>query len=150
MIPSINNLSGPAPLLEGLAQRWVRLTGPRRRLMQAIASQQGLFTAEEVHRLVPEVGRATVFRTLKALVDTGLVCRVVLEHGAPRYWVASRLHHHHLVCISCGLVRDFIRPEVESVVQHLATLGDFRVVGHRLEVYGLCLPCQQKGEGCSP
>lgn len=149
MIQSINNAEWLSVLLEGLAQRGVRLTGQRRRVVQAIASQQGLFSAEGVHRQVPEVGRATVFRTLKVLVDTGLVCRVVMEGGAPRYWVASRPHHHHLVCISCGQVKDFVRLEVESFVQHIALPSDFQVVGHRLEVYGLCFPCQQKGAQCS-
>lgn len=149
MIPGINK-SEPVVFLEALAQKGMRLTGPRRRLVQAIAAQRGLFTAEEVHRLVPQVGRATVFRTLKTLLSVGLVCRVALEHGAPRYGVASRLHHHHLVCVSCGQVRDVSPPEVEVWIHRLAHLGNFLVVGHRLEVYGLCALCQQKEEPCSP
>ncbi|MCS7207023.1 MAG: transcriptional repressor [Dehalococcoidia bacterium] len=143
MIPGIN-IGGPEALLEALAQRGMRLTGPRRRLVQAIAGQKGLFTAEALHSQVPDVGRATVFRTLKALVSAGLVCRVSLEHGAPRYGVASRLHHHHLVCVACGGVQDFVPPEVEALVHRLAQPRQFRVLGHRLEIYGLCAWCQAK------
>ncbi|GBD11663.1 Ferric uptake regulation protein [bacterium HR23] len=149
MIPGITNAQGASLLLEALAQRGMRLTGPRRRLVEAIASQKGLFTAEGVHSVVPEVGRATVFRTLKTLVGMGLLCRVPMEHGAPRYGLASRLHHHHLVCVACGEVRDFVRPEVEAILHRLASSADLRVLGHRLEVYVLCAHCQQKEGACS-
>jgi len=148
MIRSIKN-GGVQVLEEALVRRGLRLTGPRRLLLQVIAAQGGLFTAEAVHRQAPQVGRATVFRTLKALVQAGVVCRVATEEGSPRYWLAPSLHHHHLICIACGAVRDFTHPDLETLVHRLAAAADLRVVGHRLEVYGLCARCQRKEEVCS-
>ena len=73
-----------------------RATEPRRTVVQAALFQRGHFTAEELCRELPAVGRATVFRTLKLLVELGVVCRVLLEDGHFRYRLSSPDHHHHL------------------------------------------------------
>jgi len=68
-------------LLETLEQQGYRSTSPRRAVAQVIANQGKHFTAEDLREKLPSLGRATIFRSLKLLVETGVLCRVLLEDG---------------------------------------------------------------------
>ncbi|HLF03694.1 MAG TPA: transcriptional repressor, partial [Dehalococcoidia bacterium] len=89
-------------LLETLEDRGCRDTMPRRAVVQAIAGKERHFTAEELREQLPGVGRATIFRALKLLVESGVLCRVLLEDGNLHYQLSHRGHHHHLLCVQCG------------------------------------------------
>ena len=130
-------------LWEALGKRGYRLTAPRLRLLDAIMTIPGHFTVEEIYADVSSVGRATVYRTIKLLVEMRVVCKMVLEDGAPRYRVASPSHHHHLICVACGSSQDFARCAVDDVIFRLHQTTGYRVLSHRIEVYGLCSACQQ-------
>ena len=65
-------------LLETLEEEGYRSTAPRRAMVQAIANQDKHFTAEDLREQLPSLGRATIFRSLKLLVETGVLCRVLL------------------------------------------------------------------------
>lgn len=118
-----------------------RVTSPRRAILAAIGRRPAGFTAEEISHLVPEVGRATVYRTLRLLLQLGLVCRVMRENGTPRYRLSRPGHHHHVVCVDCGTVRDFDACTVSALMQELTRQTGFDAVGHWLEVYGRCPAC---------
>ncbi len=128
-------------ILQRLALRGHRVTGSRRRVIEAVAAAPAHFTAEELLRCLPGVGRATVFRTVKLLLDLNLVCRVLMEDGSLHYRRSATGHHHHLVCTSCGRVEDFTRCDVPGLVAGLARDVSFEVEGHWLEVYGRCGAC---------
>ncbi len=130
-------------ILQRLELRGHRITDSRRRLLEALMAPPAHFTVDDVLRRVPEVGRATVFRTMKLLQDLNLVCRVLMENGALHYRLSARGHHHHLVCRSCGRVEDFATCDVSSLVEQLSASTDYLIEGHWLEVYGRC-------EGCRP
>jgi Fur family ferric uptake transcriptional regulator len=100
------------------------------------------FSVADVQRQVPGVGRATVFRTMKLLVDLDLVCRVPLEDGSLRYRLSQPAHHHHLVCTGCGSVEDFAGCDLDSMAEDLASRTAYEIQGHRLELYGLCPACR--------
>ncbi len=129
-------------LLETLEDQGYRDTMPRRAVVQAIAGQERHFTAEELREQLPGVGRATVFRALKLLVESGMVCRVLLEDGNLHYQVSHRGHHHHLLCVQCGASQDLVGCDIESPLRQVAALHNFQVSGHWLEVYGRCQACQ--------
>ncbi|MBI2866897.1 MAG: transcriptional repressor [Chloroflexi bacterium] len=127
-----------------------RLTSSRRRLLEALLAREEGFTAEELVAEATGVGRATVYRTIRLLVEQGVLCKLSLEQGAPRYTVSRMAHHHHLVCVSCGMVREFRQNIIERVLKGLETGEAGKVVGHRIEVYVLCSGCQRataKGKG---
>ena len=84
------------------------------------------------------VGYATVYRTLKLLVDCGLALQRQFGDGQARYEVAGE-HHDHLICTKCGLILEFEDDEIERLQDKIAErLGGFKVVRHRHELYGLC------------
>jgi Fe2+ or Zn2+ uptake regulation protein len=128
-------------LLDTLEEQGYRSTSPRRAVAQAIAAQQRHFTAEELRGQLPAVGRATVYRSLKLLVESGVLCRVLLEDGTLHYQLSHRGHHHHLLCVDCGASEDLLGCDIEELLQGLSSAHDFQISGHWLEVYGRCLRC---------
>lgn len=118
-------------------------TAARRQVLEAMARLEDGFAAEELCAALPHVGRATVYRAVKLLVDVGLLCKTQMEDGAPRYRLGPHGHHHHLVCVSCGAIRDFARCTVDPMVKRVEHVAGFQILSHRVEMYGLCPRCRQ-------
>ena len=131
-------------LIDAIGGRRYRITHPRRRVIASIAGKENNFTAEELHAELNGVGRATVYRTIKLLVEQGLLCKISLPDGSPRYMLTMSGHHHHLVCVSCGLVSEFHESEIEQLLSEWEASGKGTVVGHRIEVYVVCTACQTR------
>lgn len=120
-----------------------RATAPRRTVLEAIsAAAPHPFTAEDLALAVPQVGRATVFRTIRLLQELDLVCRVPLEDGSIRYQLSRSDHHHHLVCRVCGRVTEFSDTDLDGLIQRQAERSEFTLDGHSTELYGRCRDCR--------
>ena len=126
-----------------LAKLGRRVTGPRRRVARLLAGKQGSFSAEAVNEELPDVGRATVYRTLKLLSDAGVLCKAMLPDGSPRYSIDHSWHHHHLICPSCETVQEFRSVELERLLCELGAEIPGRVLGHQVDFYVNCLGCLQ-------
>ena len=101
---------------------------------------------EQTHKKNKKIGYATVYRTLKLLVQAGLAQHRDFGDGQTRYEIVSH-HHDHLICSKCALVLEFEDEEIERLQEKVAQrLGGFKIVHHRLELYGLC-PKEQGIEG---
>ncbi len=118
-----------------------RDTEPRRLVISAVAAQSRPFTAEELCSALPCVGRATVYRGLRLLVETDQVCRILLEDHELRYQLSQPGHHHHLLCGVCGASADLEGCGAEDLLREAAAAAGFRMKGHLLEVYGECVEC---------
>ena len=129
-------------VIERLEMRGHRMTDSRRRVLDAVMAQAAHFTVDDVLHSTRNVGRATVFRTMKLLLDLNIVCRVMLDDGTLHYRVSTRSHHHHLVCIDCGRVEDFSQCDVQSLTRDLAQATGYEIERHWLEVYGRCHACR--------
>ena len=129
-------------ILETFEDRGFRSTAPRRALAAAIAEQEHHFTAEGLRRqLSHSLGRATVYRTLKILVEADVICRVLLEDGDLHYQLSHSGHHHHLLCVHCGFSQDLTGCDIEDVLVTTSARHGFELSGHWLEVYGRCSDC---------
>lgn len=85
-----------------------------------------------------KIGYATVYRTLKLLVDCGIAIQRQFGDGQARFEVAGD-HHDHLICTKCGLILEFEDEEIERLQDKIALrLGGFEVTRHRHELYGQC------------
>jgi Fur family ferric uptake transcriptional regulator len=139
-------VTDPITYVSALDRAGYRLTEPRRSLAALIADQDGHFTAAELvaqartRRL--GVGRATVFRTLDTLEELGAIERLDLPSGEHAYVGCDPVHHHHVVCSSCGRTVEIEDAGLRSVVSDVARQTGFRVDEHRLELFGLCPTCQ--------
>ena len=125
-----------------LAESGFRVTGTRREVLRSITSWDGPFTIEDLAFALPAVGRATVYRTVKVLQESGVVCRMVLEDGSIRYGLSQGDHHHHLICSACGRVTEFADPGIDTAIAVNAERYAFDLAGHSLELYGLCDMCR--------
>ncbi len=105
----------------------------------------GFRTAQELHALLrgrgDGVGLATVYRALQALVDDGQVDVLRGDDGEAAYRRCSPVHHHHLVCRSCGRTVEVADPPVERWAAKIAAEHGFADVQHQLEVFGTCAAC---------
>lgn len=101
-----------------------------------------------VRKRQKSVGYATVYRTLRLLVDSGVAAQRRFGDGQSRYEVAGE-HHDHLICAQCGLILEFENEAIEALQDQIAEgLGGFKVVRHRHELYALCPKAQGTGESC--
>ena len=125
-----------------------RLTSPRRALAGLIASRRGHFTAEELleesRRGRLGLGRATIFRSLDVLAQLGVVERLDLPSGEHAFVACEPAHHHHVVCSSCGRSTGVSDHGLERIASDVGRETGYQVVGHRLELFGLCPACQVK------
>jgi Fur family ferric uptake transcriptional regulator len=130
-------------VLERLEGQGHRLTRARKAVLEAVLSAGDHFSAEGLRQALPQLSRATVYRTLRLLVEEGALCRVRLEDGAVDYRVNQPAHHHHLICTVCGSVQDFKDSDLRPIMDRLAQQADFQMEEHWLEIYGRCRECQE-------
>ncbi len=104
----------------------------------------------KVRKRQPKVGYATVYRTLKLLVDSGLAVERQFGDGQARFEVVGD-HHDHLICVKCGLILEFEDDEIERLQEKIAErLGGFTVLRHRHELYGVCPKAAGNASGTCP
>jgi Fur family transcriptional regulator, ferric uptake regulator len=93
------------------------------------------------------IGKATIYRTLDLLVRSTLVAEHDFGEGFKRYEhrLSRQPDHDHLICLECGGVTEFNSPELRRLQDEVARSRGFQVSRHKLEIYGLCGPCQAAG-----
>lgn len=82
------------------------------------------------------ISLATVYRTMRALEDSGAIQRHAFGHGPARFEQAPRDHHDHLIDVDTGEVIEFISDRIEAIQQEIAARLGYEIVHHRLELYG--------------
>ena len=132
--------SQPA-LMPVLEDRGYRSTGPRRDVLGLLERKGEGFSARQIIRELPGVGRATVYRTIKLLLEAGVICKLALPDGAPKYSLARIEHHHHTVCVRCGTVGEFRDVTIERLLRAIGDDISGEIVGHRIEFYITCQAC---------
>jgi Fur family transcriptional regulator, ferric uptake regulator len=121
-----------------------RQTAQRAAIMAAITASHGPMTVNEIHadacQAIPNLGVATVYRTLKLLLDAEELHAVVLDDGQPRYESARLAHHHHFRCNVCRSVYDLPGCPM-STPNGIALPAGFTIEGHEITLYGTCPAC---------
>jgi Fur family ferric uptake transcriptional regulator len=124
-----------------VARRGYRVTAPRRALLARMQAMGDHFTAEALVAASPGVGRATVFRTLEALVAAGVARRLERDGHVYAYVACRPGHHHHLACSRCGRVEEIGEAYIRPVAERVAAERGFRIDDARLDFYGICARC---------
>jgi Fur family transcriptional regulator, ferric uptake regulator len=134
------------PIVRALDDAGYRLTEPRRALADLILGHGGHFTASDLAAAARDrrigVSRATLFRALEVMVELGVVERLDLPSGDHAYVPCATAHHHHVVCSRCGRTTDVDDVGINEAVREIARMTGYRIDTHRLELFGLCRPCQ--------
>ncbi len=133
-------------LMAVLKDRGVRATFPRKAIANLLEQKQGGFTIESLSEELPSVGRATIYRTVKLLLEEGAVCKLAMMDGSHVYSVSrAGHHHHHYVCVKCGAVKEFRAAAIEQLLWSIGADVPGRVVDHRIELYVACDFCPANG-----
>ena len=123
----------------------LRATKPRVRVLSILEESTIPLSVVDITSLLkrPSVDQVTVYRTLESFVQAGLVNHVELHQGRSFFELATREHHHHLVCRSCGKVEDVedcvmdtLQKKIEKKSKHFSTVSS-----HALEFFGDCKEC---------
>ncbi|MGB5702285.1 MAG: Fur family transcriptional regulator [Polyangiales bacterium] len=138
-----------ARLNDYMARHGLRSTEQRRVVTEMFFESDGHLSIEdlldEVRVKEPRIGYATVYRTLKLLKECGLAFERHFGDGVSRYEVAwSDEHHDHLICVECEKIIEFEDDDIEGLQHQVAAKHGFRLVRHKLELYGVCPDCQAK------
>ena len=127
-----------------------RSTLQKQAILDVLRSSRKMATAEEVYGRVrekyPNVSLGTVYRNLQNYSQQGLVRRTLLTDGKARFELAGNIHHHHLICLTCGETAEVPWCPVGPEVTAFMTESDFLPVSHQFEVYGYCRQCRSKKE----
>ncbi|MBI5491317.1 MAG: transcriptional repressor [Deltaproteobacteria bacterium] len=97
---------------------------------------------KKVKRKTPNIGYATVYRTMKLLTECGLAIARQFGDGQTRYEnLPEDGHHDHIICIKCSKIAEFQNQKIEQLQSEMAKKLGFTVVNHKLELYGYCSDC---------
>lgn len=129
------------------ASKGLRSTRQRDIILDVFLSTHQHVSVEELYLKVksstPDIGQATVYRTLKLFVEAGLAREVLLHDGQTRYeHVMAGEHHDHLVCTGCNAIIEFENETIEKLQDEIAARHGFMIRSHKLEIYGLCATCR--------
>ncbi len=96
----------------------------------------------KVRRKFPKIGFATVYRTMRLLTECGLAIERQFGDGQTRYEnVPEDGHHDHIICIKCSRIEEFHNQKIEELQEETAKKLGFKVIRHKLELYGYCRNC---------
>lgn len=129
-------------------ERGLRMTGQRRIIARVLAGAHDHPDVEEVYRRANRVdvriSLSTVYRTLKLFSEKGILERHDFGRGRGRYEPAPNVHHDHLIDLETGRVIEFSNDEIEALQETIARKLGFRLIGHKLELYGVPLKATRK------
>jgi Fur family ferric uptake transcriptional regulator len=121
----------------------------RAQILDIFLKTEKHLTVNELYNLVrkkhPQIGLATVYRTMKAICDAGLARETDFGDGLRRFEHKHKHRDHdHLICLKCGRIIEVMSPEIEKLQVNLARKHRFKAVRHRMEIFGLCRTCKSK------
>lgn len=122
-------------------EKGMRMTEQRRVIARVLSESADHPDVEELfrraHAVDPHISIATVYRTVRLFEEAGIVARHDFRDGRSRYEEATESHHDHLIDLKNGKVIEFVDAEIEALQEAIARKLGYRLVDHRLELYGV-------------
>lgn len=126
----------------------MRMTDQRRVIARVLSASHDHPDVEELHRrsvaVDPRISIATVYRTVRMFEENGILSRLDLGDGRARYEEMPEAHHDHLIDTRSGKIIEFNDPELEELQEKIAARLGYRLVDHRLELFGVPLDDKDK------
>ncbi|MBR5509069.1 MAG: transcriptional repressor [Lachnospiraceae bacterium] len=140
-----------------LREKGLKVTTQRLAVLTVLSQKaDSHLTAEEIYDLVkvenPEIGLATVYRTVQLLLELKIIDRIYLDDGYVRYELGNVFededghHHHHLICVKCGKVTSFQGDLLEEFEKRMEEQTGFQIQDHDVKLYGYCADCRKKAD----
>ncbi len=137
-------------LKEKLKETGFKITPQRRAIIEILLKNDSEhLSSEEIYDLVrvdcPEIGLATVYRTMQLLDEIGAISKLNLDDGCIRYELnlneEDAHHHHHLICKSCGKIIEVKEDLLDTIEDEIQNLYKFNILNHDVKFYGTCENC---------
>jgi Fur family ferric uptake transcriptional regulator len=127
----------------------LRFTPARMAVLSAVTQSQGHFDAEDLYyRLITggkRISRATVYNTLDLLQECGLVSKYRFTEHSSRYEKTfGKPHHHHLICLQCGDLIEFMNERLNKLQEEVCTDKNFAPQSSSLQIFGTCAKCRRE------
>jgi Fur family transcriptional regulator, peroxide stress response regulator len=141
-------------LIRRLKERGHRMTPQRVAVLKILASSTEHLTADQIHQRVlqefPMTSLATVYKTVNLLKEMGELLELSFGSDSSRF-DGSRPHPHpHLICTSCQQILDPDIHGMNELPEQIARMYGYQIVGHRLDIFGICPECQEKESRSKP
>jgi len=124
-------------------EKGMRMTDQRRVVARVLSASHDHPDVEELYRrshaLDPHISIATVYRTVRLFEEAGIISRHDFRDGRSRYEELPETHHDHLIDMRSGKVIEFVDADIENLQETIARRLGYRLVDHRLELYGVPL-----------
>ncbi len=135
-----------------LKSKGYKLTPQRRAILDVILNSKGEhLSTEEIYDQVkincPDIGLATVYRTLQLLNDIEILTKMTLDDGLTRYEMnvdQDGHQHHHLICVECNRIIEFKGDLLDELEHKIEEELNFAIKDHKLKFFGTCSECQNK------
>jgi Fur family transcriptional regulator, ferric uptake regulator len=125
------------------AEKGLRITDQRRVIARVLSESQDHPDVEKLYdravAIDSGISIATVYRTVRLFEEAGILERHDFGDGRARYEAAAEAHHDHLIDVETGNVIEFVDPELEALQKQIAEKLGFRLVDHRMELYGVAI-----------
>lgn len=139
----------PTSIEQMCIDKGMKMTEQRRVIARVLSVADDHPDVEEVYRratgIDPRISIATVYRTVRLLEEANILARHDFGDGRARYEEVQDEHHDHLIDIQSGKVIEFHNDEIEELQRKIAAKYGYRLVGHRLELYGTPLDEDERG-----
>ncbi|GIR84369.1 MAG: Fur family transcriptional regulator [Paracoccaceae bacterium] len=130
-------------ILQRCEQKSLRMTSQRKIIAQVLEDTADHPDVEELYtrasKIDPTISIATVYRTVKLFDEAGILDKLEFGDGRARYEDAERDHHDHLIDINSGSVIEFVDSDIEKLQEKIANKLGYKLMGHKLELYGVPL-----------
>ena len=133
-----------------LKEKGMLCSNQREQILATFIKTRNHPTVDDLYNTIrkkdPKIGLATVYRTIKAICDSGLAGEIDFGDGARRFEHKYKRHkHYHLICIKCGRIIEVKNPEIERLQKRLASQHDFSATKNTMKIFGVCSRCQGNG-----
>ena len=132
----------------GLKESGLKATLPRIKVLDIFErSKDKHLSAEDIYKQIlnsgEDVGLATIYRVLTQFEQAGILVRHHFESGKAVFELNEKTHHDHIVCLQCGLVKEFCNDEIERLQEQVAKQLGFKIIDHSLYISADCTnkPC---------
>ncbi len=135
--------------IDYLRKKDLKLTEQRKEILNVFLKTERHLSVEDLYNIAkrkdPNIGQATVFRTLKLLQEADIAKEVDLGDGKIRYeHKYGHEHHDHLICIRCGRFVEAVDPKIEKLQDNLCKRHGFLPQRHKMEIFGICSKCKTR------
>lgn len=132
-----------------LHQQQLNWTPQRKKILEVLLSCEKHISIELLHEKIqeryPSIGISTLYRTLKLLVDCGLVESHSFKSGKKTYELILNVgHHDHLICTQCETTIEFEHPLIERYQMEICERYNFTLMSHKMDLFGVCKDCRNK------